>query len=134
VSRFVLDASAIITIYEDRTGAEKLAALLQQASDGKAKLAMSVVNWGEVYYSIWRTSGPGVARHVIEEIAQLPITVLPADLEQTCLAAELKAQYKLPYADCFAASLAVRQRATLVTADSDFSLLKKKLSLLLLLS
>jgi len=132
VSRFVLDASAIITIYENRAGAEKLAALLQQASEGKARLAMSVVNWGEVYYSIWRTGGPGVAKHVIEEIAQLPIGIVPADLEQTRLAAELKAQYKLPYADCFAASLANLQRATLVAADSDFSLLKKKLSLLLL--
>jgi len=62
-----------------------------------------------------------------------------ADLQISALAncrAELwpGSQYKLPYADCFAASLAVRQRATLVTADSDFSLLKKKLSLLLLLS
>jgi uncharacterized protein with PIN domain len=132
VSRFVLDASAIITIYENRSGAEKLAALLQQASAGKAKLAMSVVNWGEVYYSIWRTGGPGVAKHVIEEMAQLPIGIVPADLEQTRLAAELKAQYKLPYADCFAASLANLQSATLVTAGSDFLLLKKKLSLLLL--
>jgi predicted nucleic acid-binding protein len=132
VSRFVLDASAIITIYENRSGAEKLAALLQQASAGKAKLAMSVVNWGEVYYSIWRTGGPGVAKHVIEEMAQLPIGIVPADLEQTRLAAELKAQYKLPYADCFAACLANLQSATLVTADSDFLRLKKKLSLLLL--
>jgi len=42
----------------------------------------------------------------------------------------LNAQHKLPYADCFAASLALLQHATLVTADSDFSVLKKKLPLL----
>ena len=128
----MLDASAVITIFENRAGAEKLATLLQQAAAGKAQLAMSVVNWGEAYYSIGRTSGPGVARHVIEEIAQLPISIFPADLEQTHMAAELKAEHKLPYADCFAAALAHLQRATLVTADSDFSLLKKKLQLLLL--
>jgi PIN domain-containing protein len=93
---------------------------------------MSLVNWGEVYYSIRRTGGPGVAKHVIEEIAQLPIGIVPADLEQTRLAAELKAQYQLPYAACFAASLAGLQRATLLTGGSDFFLLKKKLSLLLL--
>ncbi len=132
MSRFVLDASAIITIYENRGGAEKLAKLLQQASDGKAKLAMSVVNWGETYYSIWNTSGAGVARRIIDEIAQLPIGIVPADQEQTRFAAELKAQHKLPYADCFAASLALLQHATLVTADSDFSLLRRKLPLLLL--
>ena len=132
MSSFVMDASAIITIFENRAGAEKIAALLQRASDGKARLLMSVINWGEAYYSIWSTNGPGVARHVIEEVDHLPISIVSADLEQTRLAAELKAQQKLPYADCFAASLAMLQRATLVTADSDFALLKKKLSLLLL--
>ena len=129
---FVLDASAIITIYENRAGAEKLIALLQQAGAGKASLTMSVVNWGEAYYSIWRTSGPRIARHVIEEIAQLPISIVPASMEQTRVAAELKAEHKLPYADCFAASLALLEHATLVTADSDFSLLRKKVPLLLL--
>jgi PIN domain nuclease of toxin-antitoxin system len=59
MSRFVLDASAIIMIYENRAGAEKLAGLLQHASDGRSKLAMSVVNWKEAYYPIWNTSGPG---------------------------------------------------------------------------
>ena len=93
---------------------------------------MSVVNWGEAYYSISYTGGPGTSHGVIEEIAQLPITIVPADLEQTRLAAELNAQHKLPYADCFAASLAILQHATLVTADSDFRLVKKKLLLLLL--
>ena len=132
MSRFVLDASAIITIFENRAGAEKLASLLHRASDGKSRLLVSVVNWGEVYYSVWNTNGPGVARHVIEEIAHLPISIVPAHLEQTRLAAELKSLHKLPYADCFAASLALLQHATLVTADSDFLLLKKKLPVLLL--
>jgi predicted nucleic acid-binding protein len=96
-------------------------------------LGLSVVNWGETYYAIWNTSGSGTARHVIEEIAQLPITVVPADPGQTRLAAELKAQHKLPYdADCFAASLAILHHATLVTADADFSVLKKKSPLFLL--
>jgi predicted nucleic acid-binding protein len=84
------------------------------------------------YYSIWRTSGPGIARHVIEEIAQLPINIVPVGMEQARVAAELKGEHKLPYADCFAASLALFQHAILVTADSDFSLLRKKVPLLLL--
>jgi predicted nucleic acid-binding protein len=52
--------------------------------------------------------------------------------ESTRLAAELNAEHKLPYADCFAAPLALARNATLVTADSELSRLKKKLSLLLL--
>jgi predicted nucleic acid-binding protein len=130
VKRFALDSSALMAIYENRPGAAVVAALLQQATDGRAKLLMSVVNWGELYYSLWRTHGPGVARTVLEEVSQLPIDLLPAALGQTSLAAELKAQHNLPYVDCFAASLALQRRATLVTSDSDFSVLAKKLSLL----
>jgi predicted nucleic acid-binding protein len=132
MKRAVLDAGALIALYENEPGAPQVASLIQLAHDRRYTLLMSVVNWGEVYYVVWNGRGPGVARHVIEDIAQLPITVVPADLEQTRLAAELKSRHKLHYADCFAASLALLQHATLVTADSDFSLLKKKLSLLLL--
>jgi uncharacterized protein with PIN domain len=132
VKRAVFDAGALIALYEDEPGAQQVAGLIQLGRDRRYALSMSAMNWGEVYYVTWNGRGPGVARHVIEEIAQLPITIVPADLEQTRLAAELKAQHKLPYADCFAASLAILQRAILVTADSDFSLLKKKLTLLLL--
>lgn len=132
MSRFVLDSSAIITLFENRSGAEKVVELLRRAGVGKAKLMMSVVNWGEAYYSVWNTHGPGVARNVLADLASLPVAVLPADQPQALLAAELKAQQKLPYADCFAASLALERDATLVTADSDFARLKKKISLLLL--
>jgi predicted nucleic acid-binding protein len=59
-------------------------------------------------------------------MARLPIAIVSADEAQTRLAAELKAEQKLPYADCFAASLALIRQATLVTADSDFSKLKRK--------
>jgi predicted nucleic acid-binding protein len=132
VKRAVLDAGALIALYENEPGAAQVASLIELARDRRYSLAMSVVNWGEIYYVVWSGRGAGVARHVIEEIAHLPLSIVSPDLEQTRLAAELKAEHKLPYADCFAASLALVQRATLVTADSDFSLLKKKLRLLLL--
>lgn len=132
MSRFVLDSSAIITFFENRSGADRVAELLREASSARTRLLMSVINWGEAYYSVWNTSGPGVARWVIGNIAGLPIAVIPVGQDQALLAAELKAEQKLPYADCFAASLALECDATLVTADSDFARLKKKLSLLLL--
>lgn len=132
MKRAVLDASALIALFENEPGAEQVAALLESARDRRHALFMSVVNWGEVYYVVWNGRGPGVARKTIEEIAKFPIQMLSVDLEQARLAAELKAEHKLPYADSFAASLALLRNATLVTADSDFSILKKKLPLLLL--
>ena len=130
MKRTVLDASAVITFFEDRPGAEKVEDLIRQAVDGKRHLFMSVVNWGEVYYSTWQAKGPGVARKIIEDIAQLPIDIIPADLDLTRRAAELRAEHKLPYADCFAAALAANRKANLATSDKDFSQLTKKLDIL----
>jgi predicted nucleic acid-binding protein len=130
MKRLVLDASALMTFFENRPGAAKVEALLQQAVAGKLRLFMSVVNWGEVYYSTWRAHGPGVARKIVEDIAQLPIEIVPADLALTHAAAELRANHKLPYTDAFAAALAAHRHASLATSDKDFATVEKKIDIL----
>jgi predicted nucleic acid-binding protein len=117
---YVLDASALITFFEDRSGAEKVEELLAKAAETKRPLLMSVVNWGEVYYSVWRARGQQAASAKLREIAQLPIQVVDVDMESAKLAASLKAEHNLPYADCFAAALAQARKAALVTSDKDF--------------
>ena len=116
----VLDASALMTFFENRPGAAKVEDLLARAVGAKQPLLMSVVNWGEVYYSIWRARGEKVAHAKLQEIAQLPIQVVDVDMDLARLAASLKAQHNLPYADCFAAALAESRKATLVTSDKGF--------------
>jgi predicted nucleic acid-binding protein len=130
MKRIVLDASAIMTFFENRPGAETVQDLIRLGFEGKRQLLMSVVNWGEVYYSTWRTRGPGVARKVIEDIAQLPLEIVGADLELTRSAAELRAEHKLQYTDCFAAALAAQRKASLATSDRDFAHVQKKLDIL----
>jgi predicted nucleic acid-binding protein len=120
MKNYVLDASALMTFFEDRAGADQVEELLAKAADAKRPLLMSVVNWGEVYCSIWRARGEKAAAAKLNEIAQLPIEVVGVDMELTKLAASLKAQHNLPYADCFAAALAQARKATLVTSDKDF--------------
>jgi predicted nucleic acid-binding protein len=130
MKRVVLDASALMTFFEDRPGAGRVEELIRLGVEGKRQLLMSVVNWGEVYYSTWRAKGPGVARKVLEDIAQLPLEIVNADLELTRTAAELRAEHKLPYADCFAAALAVSRKASLATSDKDFASIDKNLDIL----
>ena len=127
---YVLDASALMTLFENRAGASKVEALLVDAADAQRPLAMSVINWGEVYYSIWRAHGEKAAAAKLLEIAQLPIQVFDVDMELAKQAASLKAQYKLPYADCFAATLAQARKAILVTSDKDFERLGTALKIL----
>jgi predicted nucleic acid-binding protein len=128
----VLDASAVMAFFEDRPGADKVEELISLAVAGKRNLLMSVVNWGEVYYSVWRAKGQGAAKQAGAEIAQLPIEVVPADFELTRLAATFRGNHKLPYADCFAASLASARRALIVTADADFKAVADEVQILFL--
>jgi hypothetical protein len=64
---------------------------------------MSVVNGGKTYYSVWRARGEKTADAKLHETAQLPIEIAGVDMELCKLAAHLKAEHNLPYADCFAA-------------------------------
>jgi hypothetical protein len=86
---------------------------------------MCVVNWGEVYYSVWRDQGPGFARHILAQMAQLPIHLVPADVELARHAAEFKANFNLRYVDGFAAALALQRKAGLATSDKDFASVEK---------
>jgi predicted nucleic acid-binding protein len=124
VKTYVLDASALMTFFEDRRGAEKVEELLAKAAETKHPLLISVVNWGEVFYSVWRAHGEKAARAKLCEIAQLPVEVISADMDFAQSAATLKAERNLPYADCFAAALAQARKATLVTSDKDFERLR----------
>lgn len=129
MKRVVLDASALMTFFEDRPGAKTVEDLVKRAIEGKIDLLMSVVNWGEVYYSTWRMRGEAAAKAVVDRIAQLPIEVIAADMDSTRLAAELKVHHKVPYADSFAAALAQSHEAALATCDADFSSLEKQFTL-----
>jgi len=132
MKRMVLDASAVILFFEGRSGAEKIEEMLAEGVAGKAELFMSVVNWGEVYYSTWRTHGRDAARRAVAEISQLPIEVVNADSDLTKVAAELRAIHNLPYADCFAAALAKIRESQLATSDQDFAKVKSEIEILFL--
>lgn len=129
MKRTVLDASALISFLEGGSGGATVEELVAESMAANTELLMSVVNWGEVYYSAWRTRGQDAARRTAAEISQLPIQVVDADFELTKSAAELRAKYKLPYADCFAAALCKIRRAKLATSDRDFVLVKSEIEI-----
>jgi predicted nucleic acid-binding protein len=104
--------------------------LLSKAAEARRPLLMSVVNWGEVYYAIWRAHGEKAANAKLQETAQLPVELMDVDAELARLAASLKAQHNLPYADCFAAALAQTRKAAPVTTDKDFECVTRVLKIL----
>ncbi len=129
MKRMVLDASALISYFENRRGGDVVDELMAGCIDGKAELFMSIVNWGEVYYSAWRAGGEIGARRLAAEISQFPIQLIHADFELTRSAAALHAKYNLPYADCFAAALSKDWKAELVTGDRDFEMVQSEIKI-----
>jgi predicted nucleic acid-binding protein len=127
--RYVLDANALLGLFEDREGtAGKIEHLLEQALRQDLPLLMSAVNWGEVFYIAWRRHGESKAREAEMRLQELPVAVISVDRERASRAGELKQQHSLGYADAFAAELAIERGAWLVTADPEFSRVGKSLS------
>jgi predicted nucleic acid-binding protein len=117
---YVLDASALFAFLRDKPGASKVDQFLREALRGRAHLMMSAVNYGEVYGLILREFGPEQALMAVQAVSPLRIEIVDATPQRSCKAADVKAKYKLYYADAFAAALAIEHKATLVTSDSDF--------------
>jgi len=129
VKGVVLDASALVVFFEAQPGTERVADLLRDAFQGTTRLMMNAVNWGEVYYSIWRTKGQEAANRAMAEIAQCRIEIVEVGQSLARLAAEFRIRHRLPYADCFAAALAYSRKASLAATDSDFDRVKGTVSL-----
>jgi predicted nucleic acid-binding protein len=108
------------------SGGESVQDLFLQAQRNQARLSMSVVNMAEVLYILIKNVGEQRALHYLQ-VLQHGVTMVEADVGQTIHAATLKHQYKLGYADSFAAALALASKATLVSADPSFENLGKSL-------
>ena len=128
MATMVLDAHALMVLFNDEPGAEEVEKILLKAESGSPKLLMSVVNWGEIYYSILRGASQEMAETKAHEIAGMQIELVPVDaddLELVRQAAAFKATRKMSYADCFAAALAKIKNAELVTGDREFKQLAR---------
>lgn len=113
----VLDASALYRFLTGGPGADIVSRLFKEARDAEQPLRMSVINWGEVYYTIAKAEGFAETAGIMDRVKLLPLSVLDADEIVTVRAAQLKAGHGLPYADGFAAAT-VTKNDVLVTSDA----------------
>ena len=81
---------------------------------------MSEINLGEVYYMSIRRLGLTAARDHIEQFSELPIRIIPPLSDIIWSASEIKAEYPISYADCFAVATALKFAASIITGDPEF--------------
>ena len=129
MTRYIIDSYAIIAFFEDEPGANRVASILNDMINRKSKGYMSVINWGEIYYNTFRVQGEAAALSAITQLARYPIEIVEANQELTYQAVKLKARFKIAYADCFAAALAGRLKAPVLTGDQEFRKLKAEISI-----
>src|SRR5271156_2794969 len=97
----VLDANALYRFLTGGPGSDTVNLLFKEARDANQPLRMSVINWGEVYYTIAKAEGFAETARIMDRVKLLPLIVLDADEAITAQAAQLKAGHGLPYVDCF---------------------------------
>jgi ribonuclease VapC len=120
---YVLDACALLRLAQDEPGAERVAEILARAGSGEIKVMLHQINLGEVVYRIGKHFGWAVAERKRGEISLLPIEITVFSEELFWQAVKLKAEYPMSYADCFAAALAIKEQAILLSSDPEFEVL-----------
>ena len=130
----VLDSYALMAFFEDEPGADTVRDMIFGAENGSEKLLMSVVNLGEIWYSIARTNSTDIADQYANEIMGMAIEIVDADWQLTHQAAAFKVDGNISYADCYAAALAKMREAELVTGDKEFQQLAGEIKIVWLLS
>jgi ribonuclease VapC len=131
MARRVLDSWALIAFFEDENPGTTaaVAEILESAIRGADQLFLSVVNWGEIYYTVMREVSQQSADAHAAHIDTLPIEIVPADRALTHLAATLKARHRISYGAAFAAALAKDRKAELLTGDREFETLEKEIKI-----
>jgi ribonuclease VapC len=126
---FVLDSYAVLALLNDEPGAARIEDLLRQARAGEVKLAMSLVNLGEVAYIVERRQGEAAVHSILAFLDAIPLEINSVGRDRVLAAAHIKAVYLIAYADAFAAALALELDSTLLTGDPEFQSLEGKISI-----
>jgi ribonuclease VapC len=120
MKRILFDAHAILKWTQKERGYQKVKSLLIACKEQSALGYMNEINVGEVYYKTIRAVGLEEAKKFLENFFRLPLSIINPDSELIWKASEIKAEYSISYADCFAAATAVRYEASILTGDPEF--------------
>lgn len=125
----VFDASAVLALFFDEPGGEKVEMFLQKAAEADNPILIAAVNWAEVLYRLERKRGTDGIEAAKRFERTMPLEVAPVARDLAEMAARLKVDHGIGLADAFAAALSKSRRAELVTCDLEFRALEKEVSI-----
>jgi predicted nucleic acid-binding protein len=117
---YVFDACAVIALLNDENGADTVAGLINRAGIGADRIFMSGVQVLEGYYDRIFIKGREYAETVLESLYTSPIIILhEISREMIQEAGRFKTSYSMSLGDTFAAAIARKFTAVLVTRDKE---------------
>jgi predicted nucleic acid-binding protein len=119
--RIVLDSWAVLAMLQGEAKGQKVVDAIASCLAVDGEILMTVVNLGEVWYTVARRLSESEADRSVADLRGLGIDIADATWELTRQAAWLKAKGRLSYADAFAAALARLKKCELLTGDSEFA-------------
>lgn len=109
-----------MAFFQKEKGAGIVAKILRNAEKLSLNRLICVINLGEIIYMTKRRFGDQKKVELLGRVHQLGFKILPVPESLVYKAAELKAEYPISYADCFALACTLEQSAVLVTGDPEF--------------
>ena len=125
----VLDSHALVAYFRDEPGGERVEAVLTKAAQADRPVHMTEVNYAETKYILIRKDGSTAWEAAAAILVGLPIEFHAADRELADLAADFKSRVSFSLADAFAAALAKKLKADLVTGDPEFKAVEKEIKI-----
>jgi ribonuclease VapC len=121
---FVLDTSALLALRGDEAGADRVQALLVQASKQQCRLLVSFITRMELLYCIWREEREQAALEALRLVDSFEIDWISCEPRILEKAAEIKSGGRISVADSWIGATAAIYSATLVHKDPEFEALQ----------
>ena len=121
----IFDSFALIVLFERQIGWQIVHDLIDDSIAKGTLHLVSAINFGEFYYLDAIKHGYEHAEQLMELARRLPIRIHVPTFEDIMEAAHLKGGSGASYADCFAAALALKENAAVLTGDPDFRKLEE---------
>jgi predicted nucleic acid-binding protein len=117
---YLFDSHALLAFFQNEKGADEVARILKKALKKNIERLICVINLGEILYVTKRRFGDSKKLEALRRVHELGINILPVPDSLVFKAAEIKAEYPISYADCFALVCALDHSAILLTGDPEF--------------
>jgi predicted nucleic acid-binding protein len=115
---YLLDTSAILTIWNGEDGADIVEGVLKKSSH--TTVFVSFMTFMEAKYRVWKKNSRALAEEFYRDLRLLPVRRIDVDDTLIDIASEIKTTNNLSAADSWIIASAIRTNSVLVHKDPEF--------------